>query len=103
MIKLAKAYDEINNLFSQKPFFPKPNELNDINLLLLQVHKATLENGEEVALKIQYPGVANSIDSDINNLVSVLSIGGIFPRGLYLDSFIKVCCKIIVKVGMIDL
>jgi len=30
-----------------------------------QVHKATLPNGKEVAVKIQYPGVADAISSDL--------------------------------------
>ncbi|CAB3402505.1 unnamed protein product [Caenorhabditis bovis] len=55
-----------------------------------QVHKGKLHDGREVAIKIQYPGVAEGIDSDIDNLVSVLSVGGIFPKGMYLDSFVKV-------------
>ncbi|WKY00036.1 hypothetical protein Q1695_014710 [Nippostrongylus brasiliensis] len=58
-----------------------------------QVHKATLPDGRKVAVKIQYPGVADGIDSDINNLVSVLSIGGIFPKGLFLENFVEVARK----------
>ena len=33
-----------------------------------QVHKATLKDGREIAVKVQYPGVAESIDSDLANL-----------------------------------
>ena len=33
-----------------------------------QVHGATLINGEEVAVKIQYPGIARAIESDFRNL-----------------------------------
>lgn len=32
-----------------------------------QVHEAILKNGMKVALKIQYTGVGDSIDSDLNN------------------------------------
>ncbi|CAI2347385.1 unnamed protein product [Caenorhabditis sp. 36 PRJEB53466] len=55
-----------------------------------QVHKAIMKDGREVAVKIQYPGVAEGIDSDIDNLVSVLSVGGIFPKGMFLDAFVGV-------------
>lgn len=55
-----------------------------------QVHKATLSDGRVVAVKVQYPGVAEGIDSDIDNLVSVLSVGGIFPKGMFLDAFVGV-------------
>uniref|UniRef100_A0A8R1DTP3 ABC1 domain-containing protein n=1 Tax=Caenorhabditis japonica TaxID=281687 RepID=A0A8R1DTP3_CAEJA len=58
-----------------------------------QVHKAVLKDGRKVAVKIQYPGVAEGIDSDIDNLVSVLSVGGIFPKGMFLDAFIGVARK----------
>ncbi|ETN74063.1 ABC1 family protein [Necator americanus] len=54
-----------------------------------QVHKAVLLDGRKVAVKIQYPGVAEGIDSDIDNLVSVLSIGNLFPKGLFLEKFVE--------------
>ncbi|VDN38861.1 unnamed protein product [Gongylonema pulchrum] len=58
-----------------------------------QVHRAWLHTGEKVALKIQYPGVAAGIDSDIDNLMTVLSYGNFFPKGLYLENFAKVARK----------
>lgn len=53
-----------------------------------QVHKARLENGEELAIKVQFPGVAQSIDSDIDNVVSLLRLSGLIPRSLDLDDLI---------------
>uniref|UniRef100_A0A7N6BI45 Atypical kinase COQ8A, mitochondrial n=1 Tax=Anabas testudineus TaxID=64144 RepID=A0A7N6BI45_ANATE len=35
-----------------------------------QVHLARMKDGREVAMKIQYPGVAQSINSDVNNLMT---------------------------------
>lgn len=49
-----------------------------------QVHQAQLHDGRLIAMKIQYPGVAESIESDINNLFSVLKLYNIFPEGLYI-------------------
>lgn len=46
-----------------------------------QVHAATLHDGTEVAMKIQYPGVAKGIESDIDNLVSILKVWNMFPAG----------------------
>lgn len=46
-----------------------------------QVHLATLLDGREVAMKIQYPGVAKGIESDINNLVAVMNVWNILPKG----------------------
>jgi predicted unusual protein kinase regulating ubiquinone biosynthesis (AarF/ABC1/UbiB family) len=37
-----------------------------------QVHRATRRDGRRLALKVQYPGVARSIDSDVDNLASLL-------------------------------
>lgn len=46
-----------------------------------QVHFATLLDNREVAIKIQYPGVAKSIESDIDNLVGILKLWDFFPPG----------------------
>ncbi len=54
-----------------------------------QVHSATLRStGTAVAVKIQYPGVAASIDSDLNNLSVLLTASRLLPKGLYLDKTI---------------
>ncbi|KAJ5715143.1 Protein ABC1 [Penicillium malachiteum] len=54
-----------------------------------QVHAAVLKRtGKPVAVKIQYPGVADSIDSDLNNLSILLTASRLLPRGLYLDKTI---------------
>ncbi|KAJ5109840.1 hypothetical protein N7532_002485 [Penicillium argentinense] len=54
-----------------------------------QVHSAVLKStGKPVAVKIQYPGVADSIDSDLNNLSILLTASRLLPRGLYLDKTI---------------
>ncbi len=53
-----------------------------------QVHKAVLKDGRRVVLKIQYPGVANSIDSDLDNLKRLMNYTGIFPKSMFLDDFI---------------
>jgi aarF domain-containing kinase len=37
-----------------------------------QVHRATLKSGEKVAVKIQYPGIARTIDADFRNLAALL-------------------------------
>lgn len=47
-----------------------------------QVHRATLRSGEEIAVKVQYPGVAASIDSDIDNVASLLRLSGLLPQRL---------------------
>src|SRR5262245_18427516 len=45
-----------------------------------QVHRARLKSGEDVAVKIQYPGIARTIDSDLRNISALL-----FPARLTRD------------------
>lgn len=58
----------------------------------LQVHRAVTEDGLDVAMKIQYPGVADSIESDIENVKLLLDYTNLIPKGLYLDQAMKVLC-----------
>jgi hypothetical protein len=37
-----------------------------------QVHRARLKSGENVAVKIQYPGIAKAIDSDLRNISALM-------------------------------
>uniref|UniRef100_A0A4W4HEE3 Atypical kinase COQ8A, mitochondrial n=1 Tax=Electrophorus electricus TaxID=8005 RepID=A0A4W4HEE3_ELEEL len=55
-----------------------------------QVHLARMKDGREVAMKIQYPGVAQSINSDVNNLMIVLSMSNALPEGLFPEHLIDV-------------
>lgn len=54
-----------------------------------QVHRAVLKsNGARVAVKIQFPGVADSINSDLDNLSILLTATKLLPKGLYLNKTI---------------
>lgn len=55
-----------------------------------QVHLARMKGGREVAMKIQYPGVAQSINSDVNNLMAVLNMSNVLPEGLFPEHLIDV-------------
>ncbi len=59
-------------------FDPRPIAAASIG----QVHRATLPSGQELAVKVQYPGVAASIDADIDNVAMLLRISGLLPAGL---------------------
>ena len=54
-----------------------------------QVHKGLLKDGREVALKLQYPGIEKSIDSDIRNVAMLLKLSGILPEGIDLDPLLE--------------
>jgi len=62
--EMGKDPEEIFESFDREPFAAAS---------LGQVHRATLKSGEMVAVKIQYPGIARSIDSDFSNLKTMLS------------------------------
>ena len=54
-----------------------------------QVHHALDAEGNELALKIQYPGVAHSIESDVDNLASVLRLSRLLPAEIDLSGVIR--------------
>ena len=45
-----------------------------------QVHRVTARDGRPAVLKIQYPGVRESIDSDVDNLAALLKVSGLLPK-----------------------
>ncbi|WJY18441.1 AarF/ABC1/UbiB kinase family protein [Alteriqipengyuania flavescens] len=47
-----------------------------------QVHRALTRDGDELAIKVQYPGVRDSIDADIDNVASLLRLSGLLPKEL---------------------
>ena len=47
-----------------------------------QVHRAFTRDGRDLAVKIQYPGVRRSIDSDVDNVATLLRMSGMVPRHL---------------------
>ena len=47
-----------------------------------QVHRAQTRDGRDLAIKVQYPGVRQSIDADVDNVATLLRVSGLLPRGL---------------------
>lgn len=47
-----------------------------------QVHQANHDKGQPLAVKVQYPGISTSIDSDVDNVASLLRISGLLPADL---------------------
>lgn len=54
-----------------------------------QVHRATTLDGDEIVLKIQYPGVADSIDSDVDNIASLLRVTNLLPKHMDISDLLK--------------
>ena len=46
-----------------------------------QVHRAQLRDGRDMAIKVQYPGVARSIDADVANVGTLMRLSGLMPQG----------------------
>ncbi|MDB5614224.1 MAG: ubiquinol-cytochrome reductase [Devosia sp.] len=53
-----------------------------------QVHRARTRSGRDLAIKVQYPGVAASIDSDVDNIVSLLELSRLIPPFVSLGSLV---------------
>lgn len=54
-----------------------------------QVHRAVSKKGEQLAIKLQYPGVRKSIDSDVDNVAGLLRFSGLVPADIDLKPFLK--------------
>lgn len=50
-----------------------------------QVHRARLKDGRLLAVKVQYPGMAASIDADVDNVATLLRVSALLPPGLDLS------------------
>lgn len=81
--ELGRDWRDKFEVFQDKPFAAAS---------IGQVHLGKTKSGEKVAIKIQYPGVAKSIESDIDNLVTLLKVWNVFPRGFFIDNVVTVRC-----------
>lgn len=75
--------DQIESEFGARPemlfehFDPEPFAAASIG----QVHRARVDDGREVVVKVQYPGVDASVDSDLTHLKLAIRAGGLVPGG----------------------
>ena len=54
-----------------------------------QVHRAQTRDGRDMAIKVQYPGVARSIDSDVANVGALIKMSGMLPKGFALTPYLE--------------
>lgn len=66
-LELGFVPEKLFEYFEQEPFAAAS---------IGQVHKATLHSGEQVVVKVQYPGVDQSCQSDLKHLKRMLMLGG---------------------------
>jgi predicted unusual protein kinase regulating ubiquinone biosynthesis (AarF/ABC1/UbiB family) len=50
-----------------------------------QVHRALTKDGRDLAIKVQYPGIRASIDSDVDNVATLMRLSGLVPARLDLQ------------------
>ncbi|CAM3048255.1 ABC1 kinase family protein [Vibrio neptunius] len=53
-----------------------------------QVHFAHTDAGEPLAVKVQYPGIKQSIDSDVDNVATLLNVVGLIPKNVDIDGLL---------------
>lgn len=54
-----------------------------------QVHRAQTRDGRDLAIKIQYPGVRESIASDVDNVAGLLRLSGLLPKGMDIKPLLR--------------
>ena len=54
-----------------------------------QVHRATLPDGRVLAIKVQYPGVRDSIGSDVDNVATLLRVSNLIPPSIDLKPLLE--------------
>jgi len=55
-----------------------------------QVHRARIrKTGEQICLKIQYPGVAEAIDADLDAVAQILRLANVVSRGAAFDEWLS--------------
>ena len=54
-----------------------------------QVHRVFTEDGRDLALKIQYPGVAKSINSDVDNMAMLMRMINLLPVEMDIAAIVK--------------
>jgi len=54
-----------------------------------QVHRVSTDDGRDLALKIQYPGVAKSINSDVDNMAMLMRVINLLPVEIEISGIVK--------------
>lgn len=83
--KVLNANWPVNWLRDFKKFDVRPIAAASIG----QVHRAQLKDGRDLAIKVQYPGVAESIDSDVANVGALIKMTGLLPKGFALGPYLE--------------
>ena len=56
-----------------------------------QVHKAVTKDGQNLAIKVQFPNIKDTIASDVKNLRFFINASGFVPKDFDLEHYLEVC------------
>lgn len=83
--ELAMSIDEAYAEWSDEPF---------ASASIGQVHRARLHDGREVAVKVQHPGIADAVESDLRNASTFESfVGVLVPKSLNVPQLFEVVAQ----------
>jgi len=71
--------------FDMKPFAAA--SVGQCHRAVIKLADSSIQN---VVVKVQYPGVGSSIESDLRNLSMLVKWTGLAPKGLFLDNVIRI-------------
>lgn len=66
-------------------FEPRPIAAASIG----QVHRAVTRDDRTLAIKVQYPGIRDSIAADVDNVATLLRVSGMLPKELDFEPLLK--------------
>ena len=90
----ALAFDEVEPVLRRdlgshwRSLFRDFDETTAAAASIGQVHRATWADGTEVAVKIQYPGVAEAMAADVRSLSTALRVTSVVARGVAMPPLI---------------
>jgi len=84
------SFEEVEELISQaygKSTIFKKLEKSCKTASLGQVHFGQLKDGTEVAVKVQYPGIANTVEAEMNLMGLLPKVGPVAKWGFKMDGY----------------
>jgi predicted unusual protein kinase regulating ubiquinone biosynthesis (AarF/ABC1/UbiB family) len=85
---LGPAYSTHFTSFDHIPFAAA--SIGQVHRAVLSASSSPTGKEEPVAVKIQFPNIVNSIESDLGYVKMLLTAGSLLPKGLFLDRTIQV-------------
>jgi aarF domain-containing kinase len=85
---LGKSWRSLFAKFDPIPFAAA--SIGQVHDAVLAAHVSPTGQPERVAVKVQFPNIAESVASDLNYIRILLTAGRLLPRGLFLDKTLAV-------------